>query len=326
MQKPRIRTRVRVIVCQGEDILSYELVDPDGGKLPAFEAGAHVDFHLPDGRVRQYSLCNDPVERHRYVLAIQREPNGRGGSQAIFDQVRVDDIVTLSFPRNNFPLHEEATHHLMLAGGIGITPMMAMVHRLRHASADFVLHYCARSPEKTAFREALAPLAAEGRVFFHHDGGDPRRGLDIVGLLRERRDGAHLYYCGPSGFMRAAESASAHWPKEAVHFEHFARPMPAEVDVNGEPVVTGAVEFQVKLAKSGDVFDVPAGKSIVQVLREHGVEVETSCESGLCGTCRTRYLDGLPDHRDFVLDDDEHRRDVLICCARSKTPMLVLDL
>jgi vanillate O-demethylase ferredoxin subunit len=325
MQKSRIRTRVRVIADQGEDIRSYELVDSGGGKLPPFEAGAHVDFHLSDGRVRQYSLCNDPIERHRYVLAIQREPNGRGGSQAIFDQVRVNDIVTLSLPRNNFPLHEEAAHHLMLAGGIGITPMMAMVHRLSRTGADFVLHYCTRSPEKTAFREVLAPMVAKGRVVFHHDGGDPRRGLDIAGLLRERRDDAHLYYCGPNGFMRAAERAAAHWPKEAVHFEHFSPPEPTMVIASDKSAVTKAVEFQVKLAKSGAVFDVPADKSIVQVLRENGIEVETSCESGLCGTCRTRYLEGLPDHHDFVLDDDERRYDVLICCARSKTPLLVLD-
>jgi vanillate O-demethylase ferredoxin subunit len=325
MQESRIRTRVRVIADQGEDIRSYELVDPNGNQLPPFEAGAHVDFHLSDGRVRQYSLCNDPNEHHRYVLAIQREPNGRGGSQAIFDQVRVNDIVTLSLPRNNFPLREEAMHHLMLAGGIGVTPMIAMVHQLSRAGTDFILHYCTRSPEKTAFREMLAPMAKNGRVVFHHDGGDPRRGLDIAGLLRKRRDGTHLYYCGPSGFMRAVESAVGHWPKETVHFEHFTPPVPTKVG-SGETVVSGAAEFQIKLAKSGVVFDVPADKSIVQVLREHGVKVETSCESGLCGTCRTRYLEGIPDHRDFLLDDDEHRRDVLICCARSKTLLLVLDL
>jgi len=325
MRESRIRTRVRVIADQGEDIRSYELVDPNGNQLPPFEAGAHVDFYLSDGRVRQYSLCNDPSERHRYVLAIQREPNGRGGSRAIFDQVRVNDIVTLSLPRNNFPLHEEATHHLMLAGGIGVTPMIAMVHRLCRTGTDFILHYCTRSPEKTAFREILAPMVKNGRVVFHHDGGDPRRGLDIAGLLRERRDGTHLYYCGPSGFMRAVESAVDHWPKETVHFEHFTPPVPTVVG-SGETAVPGAAEFQIKLAKSGAMFNVPADKSIVQVLREHGVEVETSCESGLCGTCRTRYLEGIPDHRDFLLDDDEHRRDVLICCARSKTPLLVLDL
>jgi vanillate O-demethylase ferredoxin subunit len=322
----RLRARVHAITCEAENINSYELVDPAGGELPPFAAGAHLDFHLPDGNVRQYSLCSDSAERHSYLLAIQREPRGRGGSHAIFAQVRIDDIVTLSPPRSNFRLREEASRHLLLAGGIGVTPMMAMVHRLRRIGADFILHYCARGPEKTAFRDALAPLAAAGQVFFHHDGGDPNRGLDIAELLRRYSDGMHLYYCGPVGFMRSAANAAAHWPKPCVHFEHFTPPMPdGTLPVSG-PALAGAVEFQVKLARSGAVFDVPPGQSIVDVLRKNGIEVATSCESGLCGTCRTAYLEGEPDHRDMILDDEERRDDVLICCARSKTPLLVLDL
>lgn len=323
-----LRVRVRSITYQGEYINAYEVVDPQGAELPAFTAGSHIDLYFRDGRIRQYSLANDPQERSRYVFAVQREPNGRGGSKAIFELVHVGRILTISRPRNNFPLHEDASRHLLLAGGIGITPIMAMVHRLRAIQAPFTLHYCTRDPEKTAFREELAPLIASGQVLLHHDGGEPARGLDVGALLQEHEPGTHLYCCGPVGLMEAARRVAAHWPSGTVHFEYFTSSAPAE-PVSPEMLAapsTISVGFRVKLARSGDVYDVPDDKSIVQVLREHGIDVETSCESGLCGTCRTRYLEGEPEHRDYILDDEDRRHDVLICCARSKTPLLVLDL
>lgn len=334
MSQERLQVRVRSITYQGEYINAYEVVDPDGKELPPFTAGAHIDLYFRDGRIRQYSLCNDPRERARYVFAVQREANGRGGSKAIFELVHVGRILTISHPRNHFPLRDDAAFHLLIAGGIGITPIMAMLHRLHAIGADFMLHYCARDLGKTAFREELAPLAAAGRVAFHHDGGDPRRGLDVTALLAEHRPGTHLYCCGPAGLMTAVERAASHWPAGSVHFEHFApagpaQPVPAEIlagpaEASGESAI--GVGFRVKLARSGGVYDVPNDKSIVEVLREHGIEVQTSCESGLCGTCRTRYLEGTPEHRDYILDEQERRSDVLICCARSKTPLLVLDL
>lgn len=322
----RLRVRVRSITYQGAYINAYEVVDPDGRELPAFTAGAHIDLYFRDGRIRQYSLCNDPSERTRYVFAVQREENGRGGSKAIFDVVHVGRILTISAPRNHFALREEADSHLLLAGGIGITPIMAMARRLRAIGADFALHYCTRSPDKTAFREELAPFSDKGQVRFYHDGGDPSRGLDVTALLAECRPNAHVYCCGPIGFMDAVKRASSHWPAANVHFEHFSPAGPAPVvpaDVEGAAISVG---FKVRLARSGREFDIPNDKSIVQVLREHGIDVPTSCESGLCGTCRTRYLEGTPEHRDYILDEAERRSDVLICCARSATPLLVLDL
>ena len=330
MTNALLNVRVRSVRYEAEDINSYELVDPDGGELPPFAAGAHIDLHFGDGRIRQYSLANDPAERHRYVVGILRDRAGRGGSVAIFENAHAGRIVTISAPRNHFPLAKAAQRHLLLAGGIGVTPMMAMLAQLERDNADFLLHYCTRSLQKTAFRELLARTGVAGRVRYYHDGGDPRKGLDIAALLRERPDGTHLYYCGPSAFMRAVEAASAHWPKEAVHFEYFTPPTPSvSIAAPGAPGIALNADcpasFQVRLASTGALYDVPNDKSIVEVLREQGVDVETSCESGLCGTCRTRYLDGEPEHHDYVLDDDERDEYVMICCARSKSSVLVLD-
>jgi ferredoxin-NADP reductase/ferredoxin len=341
-----LSVRVLSVRYEAEDINSYELVDLHGGKLPAFTAGAHIDLHFRDGRIRQYSLCNDPRERHHYVVGILRDKAGRGGSVAIFEKVHAGRILTVSAPRNHFPLTEDADHHLLLAGGIGVTPMMAMMSQLRASNADFVLHYCTRSPERTAFRDRLAEPAYAGRVKLHHDGGDPRNGLDIVALLRQVPPRTHLYYCGPPAFMAAVRIASAHWPKGMVHFEYFkpssdlASALPAmSAGASTAAATTSAmhiagqgeaddipVGFQVCIRSTGAVYDVPNDKSIVQVLREYGLDVTTSCESGLCGTCRTRYLEGAPEHRDFILDDDEKNQYVMICCARSKSQVLVLDL
>lgn len=332
MASERRRVRVRSITYQGGYINAYEVVDPEGHDLPPFTAGAYIDLFFRDGRVRQYSLCNDPSERHRYVFAVQREDQGRGGSIAIFRKLHVGRILTISEPRNNFPLVEDAERHLLLAGGVGATPMMAMIHRLRAIGADFTMHYCTRSPEKTPFRDDLAELVAAGLVTIHHDGGIPRNGLDMAALLESYRPGTHLYYCGPTGFMRAAEAASAQWPKEAVHFEYFtvppadAAPAVAPGAVGDQPEDAIGVGFQVKIASTGAVYDVPSDKSIVDVLRDHGFDIETSCEAGLCGTCRTRYLDGEPEHGDYILDDEEQAEYVMICSARSRTPLLVLDL
>ena len=323
----RLQVRVRSITYEGEYINAYEVVDRDGKSLPAFTAGAHVDLYFRDGRIRQYSLCNDPAERDRYVFGVQREAQGRGGSIAIFEKVHVGRIITISKPRNNFPLAEAARHHLLLAGGIGMTPMMAMIHRLERFGADWTLHYCTRTPGKTAFRERLAPFARAGRVHFHHDNGVPADGLDVERLLQKPRAGTHLYYCGPAGFMAAVAKSCAHWPRGTVHFEHFSVPEAQVADGAAMPGVDRiAVGFQVKIASTGAVYDVPNDRSIVQVLREHGLEVATSCESGLCGTCRTRFLSGVPEHRDYVLDDDERQHYVMPCCARSRSPVLVLDL
>ncbi|MDA1023889.1 MAG: PDR/VanB family oxidoreductase [Proteobacteria bacterium] len=318
--KTLFSVRVHSITDLAEDIRAFELVDPKGRDLAAFAAGAHIDVHIDDGLVRQYSLCNSPQERHRYGIAVLNEPDGRGGSQALCEKVSEGDTLTVSEPRNHFRLVDGADHYLLLAGGIGVTPMMAMIETLESVGADYVMHYCTRAPINTAFLDRLIPLVEQGKVFFHHDGGDPSQGLDIESTLINPVAGTHLYYCGPTGFMSAVAAAADHWPKGTVHFEYFTSP-----EENRDETLENK-PFQVKVASTGDVFDIPADKTIIEVLRGSGLTIDTSCEDGYCATCITRYLEGKPEHRDGVLDDEDRAEFVLICCARSRTPLLVLDL
>jgi len=314
-----MQLRVRSITWLAEDINGYELVDPGGHDLPRFTAGAHVGVRLAGEVWRDYSLWNDPAERRRYCIAVLRDKLGEA-SRRLHDEVRVGDLVEVSLPRNHFPLVEAAERHLLLAGGIGITPIMAMVAELRRRRADFIVHYCTRSPEKTAFRDELDLLAALGRVHFHFDGGDPAKGLDIMALLREPQPGTHLYYCGPAGMMAAAAAASAHWPAGTVHCEYFAGPhaaAPARV-AEDRP-------FRVRLARSGGDYDVMPGETILDVLRRHGVDTRSSCELGYCGACLTGYLAGTVDHRDPILGETARRTHLLICCSRATSAVLELD-
>jgi ferredoxin-NADP reductase len=214
--------RLRSITWLTPSINAYELVDPEGCDLPPFAAGAHITVALGEA-LRDYSLWSDPAERRRYGIAVLREKEG-SGSRHIHEAVRVGELIRASRPRNDFRLEGAATRHLLLAGGIGITPIMAMLAELRRREADFTLHYCTRSAEETAFLDELSLLAALGRVRFHHDGGDPAHGLDIARLLQQHEPGTHLYYCGPAGLMAAARAATAHWPPDHVHCEHFKGP------------------------------------------------------------------------------------------------------
>ena len=316
-----LHARLHAIVLEADGIATFEFRRAAGGELPAFSAGAHIDVHIRPGCVRQYSLCNDPSERHRYVVAVLREEGGRGGSKAMHDELRIGQSLTLGVPRNFFPLAREARRHLLLAGGIGVTPIMAMAAELEAQGGDFFLHYCTRSPERTAFRGRVEALARSGHAAIHHDGGDPARGLDLAATLRQPDAGTHLYYCGPAGFMRAVGAAAAHWPAGSVHAEHFTAPEEAA------PAVSAAnAPFRIRLSRSDLELEVPADKTIVDVLRAHDVFIETSCTQGYCGTCLTRYTAGEPEHRDTVLDDDDRREFVLVCCARARSPVLELDL
>jgi ferredoxin-NADP reductase len=312
-----MQLRVRSITYLAKAINGYELADPRGRDLPRFAPGAHIELRA-GGFLRRYSLWNDPAERRRYCIAVLREDASRGGSRHLHENVQVGDIVEVSQPRNNFALDPAAERHLLIAGGIGIAPIMSMVAELRRRRAEFAIHYCTRSPESTAFRRELALLAAEGRLRFHHDGGDPARGLDIAAALRNPRPGTHLYVCGPASLVMAATEAARGWPAGTVHRESFTG-VP-------EPVAAEDKPFRVRLAKSGGDYEVRPGETIAEVLQRHGVGVRTSCELGYCGTCLTPYLAGEPDHRDQVLEEAGRRRYVLICCSRAKTPVLVLDL
>lgn len=318
-----MQLRVKSITYEAAGINAYELIDAAGNELPPFTAGAHIDVHVPGNFLRQYSLCNDPSERHRYVIGVLKVEGGRGGSKSMHENVHAGDLITVSVPRNNFPL-TEARRYLLLAGGVGITPIMAMTETLRARGADFDLLYSTRSPDRTAFRQRLAPLADAGRVTFCHSVGDATKRLDVVAALREYREGTHLFCCGPTGLMSAVKAAVTRWPQGSVHFEFFSAPTGPGASESGSPEASDGV-FEVQLAKSGARFAVPPGKSIVEVLRANGVACETSCEAGLCGTCRTHYLEGEPDHQDFLLTEEERQEFVLICCARSKSATLVLD-
>lgn len=298
------------------DIHLLEFRDPGGGALAAFTAGAHVQVACPNGALRKYSLCNPPRERHRYVVAVKRDPAGRGGSASLVDAARAGDKLEVSAPRNTFELVPGAQGHVLIAGGVGVTPLLSMAHVLAEAGARFHLYYCTRDTESTAFADEISrpPLAAH--VTLHHDYGDPLRSLDLWPLL-EKPSRDHVYCCGPRGMLEDVRAMSGHWPRAAIHFESF------------DDAASGAKPedrvFEVVLARSGDRFQVPPGISILQALRGRGHEAPSSCESGTCGTCKTRVLDGVPDHRDFVLEDDERGSHVMICVSRALTPALVLD-
>lgn len=317
--KSRLRLRISRITLEAEDIRSFEFVDPLGRELPPFTAGAHIRVHLGEGLSRSYSLSSDPKDRHRYEIAVLREENGRGGSKAMHDNLREGDLIEISPPANHFPLAgREATGHLLLAGGIGVTPMMAMIAELESRGARWHMHYLTRSPEKTAFRDRLAPHVASGKVTIHHDGGDPEKGPGIPNLLSDFAVGTHLYYCGPPGFMTACGNNLEAWPPHCVHREFFAAP-----ESQGEQVNT---PFEIRLRSTGQTFTVPEDATIVDVLREAGFSVETDCEEGYCGTCITRYLSGEPEHRDTVLSEKERGSYVMLCCARAKRGPLEIDL
>ena len=311
--------RVSKVTREAQDIASFELVDPLGLELPPFTAGAHLDVRIRESIRRQYSLCNDPQERHRYVIAVLNEPAGRGGSRAMHEEIAVGSVLLVSPPRNHFPLAgSEARFHLLLAGGIGITPMLAMIAEMERRASPWHMHYCTRSPARTAFLDRLRPLIAAGKVELHHDDGDPARGLDIQKTLQTFEVGTHVYFCGPPGFMSAAKAGVGAWPPFNVHCEYFTAAEDRPDTLNAP--------FQIKLKRSGQVLEVPPDRSIVAVLRDNGYEVETDCEDGYCGTCITPYLEGEPEHRDTVLSEDERKRYAMICCARARSPMLVLDL
>ena len=305
---------------EAQGICTYELASTDGSALPAFSAGSHIDVHLPGGLIRQYSLCNHPDEQHRYLIGVLKDPASRGGSQSLHEQINSGDCLRISEPRNLFPLAHEARRSLLFAGGIGITPILCMAERLAHNGADFELHYCARSGERAAFVERLRNSSFADRVFMHFD-EQPETAMNAAQVLANPQPGTHLYVCGRGGFMQhVLDSARGQdWQEHALHREYFAA---APVDSSNDG------SFSVKVGSTGQVFDIPADKTVVQVLESHGIDIPMSCEQGVCGTCLTRVLEGVPDHRDMFLTEEEQacNDQFTPCCSRSKSPMLVLDI
>ena len=318
---PTLQVRVARKAVEAQDIVTLELVAVDGQALPAFSAGSHVDVQLPNGITRQYSLCNDPQETHRYLIGVLRDPSSRGGSQAVHELVKEGDVLTISAPRNHFSLAHEAKKHLLLAGGIGVTPILCMAERLANTGADFAMHYATRAPERTAFRQRIAGAAYAARVQFHFDNGNAAQKLDLQRLLGQPEAGTHLYVCGPKGFMDAVlnTARAAGWPEAQIHYEFFG----AEVAKSDSDA-----SFEIKLASSGRIVMVPKDQTVVQALAAAGVDIMISCEQGVCGTCLTRVLEGVPDHKDSYLTPEEQAANDQFtpCCSRSKTPQLVLDL
>ncbi len=301
-------------------IRQIELKLADGGALPPFTAGAHIDLALGNGLERSFSMLNDPAETHRYVIAVLREADSRGGSVWVHDHLRQGDRLTSSEPINNFPLNEAGETHILIAGGIGITPLKAMAHRLLARGANFALHYCARDEGRAAYLNELRALLGD-RLQNYLDGGDIARGLDVTKLLASRPSAAHVYVCGPAGLIRTVRETTRDWPKGTVHYELFRG---SEADI--APRSTDQ-PFEITLARTGKTLTVPADRSILAVLRANGIKVKTLCTEGVCGTCRVRLLGGKADHRDEVLTDEQREREIQVCVSRAMPgEMLILDL
>jgi len=299
-----------------EGIHLFEFRHPEGAPLAPFTAGAHVTVTAPNGSARKYSLCNDPGETDRYVIAVKRDPAGRGGSVSLVDGTRPGDLVEVSQPHNAFELTEKAPGYVFIAGGIGITPIMSMVRKLAAAGARFRLYYCTRSPEQTAFLEELRGAPFKGKVTIHHDHGDPAQALDLWALL-EKPTRDHVYCCGPRPMLESVRDMTGHWSPSAIHMESFL-----DAGASARPEDRA---FTVVLAKSGDRVEVPPGISILEAMRAKGHEAPSSCESGTCGTCRTQLLQGQADHRDLVLMDHERDTQIMICVSRALTPEIAIE-
>lgn len=311
----QINVRVQSMRYEANGVVSVELVSPQGGELPAFSAGAHIDLHLPNGVVRSYSLWNSPQERDRYVIGVLHDRNSRGGSRYVHEQLRVGSTIAIGAPRNNFPLDETAAHTVLIAGGIGITPIYGMLNELRRMGKSVELLYCARSRLEAAFVDRLA--GADVRTRFDDEAGSPP---DLRAYLGSQSRDAHFYCCGPTPMLNAFESACAELGLPNVHVERFA---PAE------PVVAmQGSEYECQLARSQKLVMVPAGKSLLDALLEAGVDVDHSCREGVCGSCETAVLDGMPDHRDGVLSKAEREsgKTMMVCVSGCKGRRLVLDL
>lgn len=293
-----------------------ELRDAGGRSLPEFSAGAHISIRVPNGLLRKYSLCNDPAEREHYTIAVKRETSGRGGSSNLIDTVKAGDELMVTAPVNDFALPQRAQDFLFIAGGIGITPIMAMIRQVQAEGKRFRLFYCTRSPETTAFLDELSKPEFKDKVTIHHDHGDPTCSLDLRPVLQERQNREHLYCCGPRPLMEAVRDMTGYWSSAAVHFEAFSE---------AETHKAGDRPFKVRLARSGEVIEVAADKTILEALRAHGLEVPSSCETGTCGTCRTKLLAGQADHRDLVLHEHERADNIMICVSRAHSDEITID-
>lgn len=297
----------------GAAVRRLTLRDPDGWPLPRIRPGAHLDLQVPGIGGRAYSLCGDPAIADRWVVAVKREPASRGGSAWVHG-LRQGDTVQAAMPRCTFPLAEEADRHVMIAGGIGVTPFLAMAHALEARGADWALHVLHREPLPCP--EELAPWIAAGRAICHYTASAQRPAM--AELLGAHRPGVQAYCCGPLPMLEAFEAATADWPEGSARVEHFVPPaLPA--DPSARP-------YTLRLSKSGQEVEVSAGGSMLAALRGLGAKVDASCEGGICGACEVRWLEGEPVHRDLVLPADRRKTHLMACVAQCASARLVVEL
>ncbi len=313
MTPETMKARLASVRWAAEATLLFDLVPLDGNPPPGIEAGTHIDITLPNGLVRQYSLCNSPTERDRYVVGVKLDRNSRGGSAYMHEKLRVGTVLDISAPRNHFALNESAPHTVLVAGGIGITPIAFMAERLTQLGRPFELHYSVRERAEAMFTGRLPTMQL--RVDAEQPAGTF---MDIAAIVRAAPADAHLYCCGPGPMLDAFVEATKGRPSTHVHLERFS----ADIEA-----ATGG-GFAVELARTGRSVQVEAGQTILDAVRACGVNVRASCQQGVCGSCETRVLKGLPDHRDTLLSAEEKAANdvMMICCSGSLSPRLVLDL
>jgi ferredoxin-NADP reductase len=303
------------IALAARDTNLYTFERSDRKALPGAGPGAHIDVLLPNGMERQYSLIHSGPQLPAYTIAVKLDAATRGGSRFMHRELCVGDRLRVSHPRNNFPLVKDAPHSVLIAGGIGITPIICMIRRLIQLDRSWQLHYACRSREEAAF---VAELERFEQAHLHFDDEAGGALLDIASIVDSASKDAHLYCCGPTPMLAAFQAIAAAWPTSRMHVEYFT------------PRFTVAQQggYIVELARSKRTFSIPEGKTILQVLREADIEVSSSCEEGVCSACETRVIAGVPDHRDSVLSEQERNegRTMMICCSGSKSERLVLDL
>jgi ferredoxin-NADP reductase len=302
-----------------EGVAVLDLVHPENEELPLWGPGAHIDLILDDGLTRQYSLCGDPRDSGVWRVGVLLDPDSRGGSQFVHENLVEGASVRVRGPRNHFPL-VDAPQYRFIAGGIGITPILAMLEAVQRAGSDWTLLYGGRTEASMAFAEDLAERYPERVTVWPQD----ERGLlDLESLLKEPQDNTLVYSCGPEGLLSAVEQQCAHWPAGTLHIERFAAKAPtAEQDAEALD------QFEVVCQRSGITLEVTSDRSILETLEEADVPIMASCYEGVCGTCEARVLEGTPDHRDSMLTEPEKVAGavMLVCVSRSRTARLVLDL
>ncbi|MFC9554892.1 PDR/VanB family oxidoreductase [Rhodococcus sp. NPDC056960] len=308
------------IVDEAPDIKSFRLVRTDGSPFDPYPAGAHIDILGPTDVLAQYSLCSPPHEPESYVVAVKRETGPRGGSAALHDRVSLGSELRISRPRTLLDVAEDADRHILVAAGIGLTPMLSLAFALHRDGRPFDLHYFARTREQAAFVELLEASDFRRAVHLHFGLTRDDQFSALEKILADASAATHVYTCGPEGFMaRVRELAEAAVGEDSVHFEHFEA---------AAPVSTGEdTAFELEL-DTGEVFDVPAGKSIAEVLEENDIEIDTSCREGICGTCVLDVLEGEPDHRDNCLTKSERKAGdrIAACVSRARSGRLVVEL